>query len=65
MLDREREGASEQIVAQANCLAPGAFVKVPPRPNLVLGGAVFPYLESPARDALVAALDDTPGTHMT
>ena len=59
------KGLSEQIVAVADCLSPGAYVEIPPRPNLDLGGAVFPYMEAPARDALLAALDEHPGTTMT
>lgn len=58
------KGLSEQIVAQANCIAPGAFVKVPSQPNLVLGGAVFAYLEQPAKDAFVAALQAKSNTTM-
>src|SRR5262245_22464245 len=38
------KGLSEQIVAQANCISPGAFVEVPAKPNLDLGATVFPYL---------------------
>lgn len=56
---------SEQIVAQANCISPGAFVPLDDAPNLVLGSAVFPYLEAPAKDALMAALGANPGTTLT
>ncbi len=56
---------SEQIIAEAACIEPGAFVKVPSRPNLVLGGAVFAYLDAEARDALLDALDDYPSSTMT
>jgi MYXO-CTERM domain-containing protein len=60
------KGLSEQIVAQANCIEPGAFVPLPGGlGNLSLGGAVFPYLEEPARDAFVDALEAHPGTSMT
>lgn len=56
---------SEQIVAQANCITPGAFVALDDAPNLVLGAAVFPYLEAPAKDALMAAVGANPGTTLT
>src|SRR6185503_8870230 len=56
------KGLSLQIVAQSNCNAPGAVVELPAAPNLDLGDTVFPFLEEPARDALVAALADTPET---
>lgn len=56
---------SVQIVAQANCIAPGAFVAIDVPANLVLGSAVFPYLEAPAKDALAASLAAKSGTTMT
>jgi len=59
------KGLSEQIAEQANCIAPGAFVKLPQLGNLTLGAAVFPYLEEPARDAFVDTLNDNPGTAMS
>lgn len=59
------KGLSEQIVAQVNCLVPGALAKVPERPNLALGAAAFPYLQTAAQKALVNALDDNPGKSLT
>ena len=59
------KGLSVQIVDQANCIAPGAFVAIDVPGNLVLGSAVFPYLEAPAKDALAAALAAKSGTTMT
>ncbi|NUQ73662.1 MAG: D-alanyl-D-alanine carboxypeptidase family protein [Polyangiaceae bacterium] len=59
------KGLSQQIIDQAACIDPNAFVKVPAQPNLVLGSAVFPYLELPAKDAFVNALKSKPGTTMT
>jgi hypothetical protein len=53
-------GLATQIVQVLNCLHPNAFVRVPDKNNLAQGSAVFPYLQSPARDALVAALDANP-----
>jgi hypothetical protein len=59
------KGLSLQIIEQAACIDPNAFVKVPAQPNLVLGAAVFPYLELPAKNAFVNALKSKPGTTMT
>jgi hypothetical protein len=59
------KGLSQQIIAEGNCISPGAYAQVPARGNLSLGGAVFPYLEKPARDQLVASLDAHKGTTMT
>ena len=58
-------GLSLQIIAQGQCITPGAFVQIPAAPNLTLGDAVFPFLEEPAKDALVATLQSKPGTTMT
>lgn len=49
-------GLSEQIVAEANCMVPGAYARVPTLSNVTLSKAVFPYMQEPARDALVTAL---------
>lgn len=59
------KGLSEQIIAEGNCISAGAYAKIPSRSNLSLGSAVFPYLEKPARDQLVASLDAHKSTHMT
>jgi hypothetical protein len=59
------KGLSEQIIAEGNCISAGAYAKIPSRGNLSLGSAVFPFLEKPARDQLVASLDAHKGTHMT
>jgi hypothetical protein len=48
-------GLSEQIIAEGNCIQPGAYAKVPSMKNVELGGAVFPYMTTGARDALVDA----------
>ena len=58
-------GLNAQIIAQANCIKPGAYAKVPSRPNLSFGSTVTPYLEEPARDAFIAAIDSKPGTNIT
>jgi hypothetical protein len=56
---------SQQIIDEMTCMSPGTLAKVPDRPNLSLGDAVFPYLVAPARDALVKSLDAHPSTTMT
>ena len=59
------DGLSRQIIAQARCIKPKAFVPLPSRPNLVIASQVFPYLESEARDALLKAIDARPKQKMT
>jgi hypothetical protein len=59
------DGLSRQIIAQARCIEPKAFVPLPKRPNLVVGEQVFPYLEPRAREHLVRALDAHPKVTMT
>ena len=48
-------GLSEQIIAEGNCIEPGAYAKVPSLKNVSLGSAVFPYMTTKARNALVKA----------
>jgi hypothetical protein len=59
------DGLSRQIIAQARCIRPNAFVPLPSRPNLVIAPQVFPYLELEARDHLVKAVDARPKQKMT
>jgi MYXO-CTERM domain-containing protein len=61
---KQVEGLSLQIIAQGNCNAPGAFSELSPPSNVNLGSAVLPYLEEPARDALLSALNQNAGTQM-
>lgn len=58
------EGLAEQVIAESRCLVPNAFTRVPSRKNLHIGN-VFLYLEPPARDQLLAALDAQPKRTMT
>lgn len=51
------EGLSRQIIDQARCINPNAYVPLPRRQNLSYGSHVFPYLEVSARDHLLRALD--------
>jgi len=48
-------GLSEQIIAEGNCIEPGAFTRVPQLSNVSFGKAVFPYMMSHARAALLKA----------
>ncbi|MEO7037981.1 MAG: M15 family metallopeptidase [Polyangiaceae bacterium] len=50
------DGLSRQIIEQARCIKPNDFVALPKRPNLVLSGHIYPYLEVAARDHLLKAL---------
>jgi hypothetical protein len=59
------KGLSLQIIQEANCVAPGASSLVPQTGKVSFGAAVFPYLEKPARDKLVMALEAYPSTTMT
>ena len=59
------DGLSRQIIAQARCIRPNAFVPLPSRPNLVIAPQVFPYLELEARDHLLKAIDARPKQKMT
>jgi len=54
------KGLSLQIIKEGRCLNPDAYEKLPSIGNLHLGPNVFPYLEKPARDALVSALKAHP-----
>ncbi len=58
-------GLSLQIIAQANCIEPGAFSEVPPLANVTVGSNVFAFLEEPARDAFVTAVRSSPSQTMT
>lgn len=58
------KGLSDQIIAQAACIEPDAFVKVPDLPNLTFNAGVFRYLEKPARDALVNVLNAHPNMNL-
>ncbi len=59
------DGLSRQIIAQARCMEPNAFVPLPSRPNLVVESNVFAYLELRARNQLVKALDSKKDVKMT
>jgi len=58
-------GLSRQIVAEARCLNADAFARIPARKNLQASSNVFLFLEAPARDHLLRALDKNPGRTMT
>jgi lysozyme len=59
------EGLSLQIIAQANCIEPGAYAELEAASNLSLGPAALPYMQEAGRDALAAALSEHAATSMT
>lgn len=59
------KGLSKQIIAEARCIDPDAFVAIGAHSNLTVGSSVFAYVEKPARDRLSAALKENPGKTMT
>jgi hypothetical protein len=54
------DGLSRQIIEEARCLDGNAFARVPVTRNLASAGHVFLYLDAPARDHLLRALDAHP-----
>jgi len=52
---------SKQIIAEARCMNADAYVSITDLANVSWSTGVFPYLERPARDKLVAALKENPG----
>jgi len=59
------KGLSKQIIAEARCMNGDAYVAISDLGNVSWGSAVFPYLEKPARDKLVSALNANSGKTMT
>jgi len=49
------KGLATQLVEEINCLKPGSMKRIDGVSGLALGSAVFPYLQSPAATALIAA----------
>lgn len=49
------KGLATQLVEEIQCLRPNAMKKIDGTPGLSLGAAVFPYLQTPAANALIAA----------
>jgi hypothetical protein len=49
------KGLAVQLVEEIQCLRPSTFTKIDNMPGLALGSAVFPYLQTKAAQALVAA----------
>jgi hypothetical protein len=56
------KGLSTQLVDQIQCLRPGTFATIEGAPGLSLGSAVFPWLQTPAQAALLAAQKDRGAT---
>lgn len=59
------KGLSLQIIAEGNCITPGAFTKIPARANVTYGSGAFAFLEKPAMLQLVSALDANKSRQMT
>lgn len=49
------KGLATQLVEEIQCLRPNTMKKIDGTPGLALGAAVFPYLQTPAANALIAA----------
>ena len=49
------KGLATQLVEEIQCLRPNTMKKIDGTPGLSLGSAVFPYLQTPAANALIAA----------
>lgn len=49
------KGLATQLVDEIQCLRPNTMKKIDGMPGLSLGAAVFPYLQTPAANALIAA----------
>ncbi len=49
------KGLSTQLLDEIQCLRPGTFASIEGLSGFELGAAVFPWLQTPAREALVAA----------
>ena len=58
------KGLSTQLVAEIQCMRPGSMKSIEGVAGLSLGTAVFPFLQTPAADALVVA-QKARGTTMT
>jgi hypothetical protein len=58
------KGLATQLVAEIQCMRPGSMKSIDGIAGLSLGAAVFPFLQTPAADALIAAQKDR-GTTMS
>lgn len=58
------KGLSQQLVDEINCLSPGTLSSIASIKGLSVGSAVFPYLQTPAANALSKAVAAR-GTTMT
>ncbi len=52
------KGLSTQLVDEIQCLRPGTMKRIDGAAGLDLGSAVFPWLQAPAADAVIAAQKD-------
>ena len=49
------KGLATQLIEEIQCLKPGTLMKIDGVAGLKLGAAVFPYMQTPAAQALIAA----------
>jgi hypothetical protein len=49
------KGLATQLVEEIQCMRPGTMKSIAGKPGLSLGSAVFPFLQTPAADALIKA----------
>lgn len=49
------KGLATQLIEEVQCLKPGTLMKIDGLAGFQLGAAVFPYLQTPAAQALIAA----------
>jgi hypothetical protein len=49
------KGLATQLIAEIQCMRPGSMKSIEGASGLSLGSAVFPYLQTPAADALLVA----------
>jgi LAS superfamily LD-carboxypeptidase LdcB len=59
------KGLSLQIIAEGNCISPGAFSKIPARANVSYGSGAFAFLEKPAMNQFLATVDAHKTRQMT
>lgn len=55
---------SEQLIAELNCISPGAVSEIPSDPQINVGN-IFDFLQTPPGTSLPVVVDDRPGVTMT
>ena len=59
------DGLSQQLIAEQNCIRPGALVSFQGALNIDIGANVYPFLEEKAHDGLTAAAKAFGTIHVT